>query len=213
MQSFAVSVFCGLAFLGAAGAASAQEEPQDIPQPCRIHEAGEWQGLGIGSVTSCLKGIDRWVPEYNAQGFKFGYWSRLMLAADQNYFYHSDDGGKSWIPIGLKNQEDVRKMTERAPDLPGPGGATPTAPGAKAMTVAYAPVDRRPCSVFEGSAWANRIEMNLEQCAAELSRSSQPLDQNGYRYGYWNGLFLAADKEQVFRSGDGDDWQPVQPSN
>lgn len=212
MQAFAVRA-AALALALCCEQAPAQEEPRDLPQPCRIHEDGEWQILGTGSVTSCLKGIDRWVPDYNEQGFKFGYWSSLMLAADRNYFYHSQDGGKTWIPIGLKQQEDVRRLTDRAPDLPGPGvavaaGAAPVAP-LKAMSVAYNPLDRKTCSLYANQAWENIDGLTLEQCAAELGRAFAGFDANGFKYGYWAGQFLAADREQVFHSDDGSTWKPV----
>ncbi|HUP91255.1 MAG TPA: hypothetical protein VM074_03335 [Solimonas sp.] len=213
MQALAVRAMTGVALLLAAGAAMAQEEQRDMPQDCRIHEQGQWQTLGTGSVTSCLKGIDRWVADYNPQGFKFGFWAQLMLAADRNYFYHSADGGKTWVAIGLKAQDDVRRLTDQAPDLPGPriatGGAPARVDALKAMSMSFNPLDRKTCSVFANNAWENIADLNLEQCASELGRAFSGFDANGFKYGYWSGQFLAANRDEVFHSDDGTSWRPI----
>lgn len=99
---------------------------QDGPPTCSGHISGQWQPLDSDTMMSCLKRVDESVPEYNAQGFKFGLWGRTLLSADRYYFYSSADGGKNWQAVGLKTE--LTRSTEDVP--PPPAAATAAAGGA-----------------------------------------------------------------------------------
>lgn len=261
-----------LLLASATAPAMAQDDP---PRSCQAHIDGQWQLLGTGSVNSCLKGVDRWVPDYNAQGFKFGLWGDTMLSADQYYYYNSDNGGQSWNAVGLK--ADLAKATDPAPELPGPGAASvvaaiaveaeanpaaaaaaeaeveqmpaedsssavttsPAAAAPAASTKPYthtAPVvavnpalvaasasttqqptsaprsstaNRRSCSLHVGGRWQSKVNLTIEQCAAELDKSPNVYDSNGFKYAYWSGVFLAANKYEVLQSPNSGAWQVV----
>ncbi|MFP5304255.1 MAG: hypothetical protein ACLGI7_00340 [Gammaproteobacteria bacterium] len=62
--------------------------------------------------------------------------------------------------------------------------------------------ERRACSVHVGSNWELVSNMTLEQCARELHSSPDRYDENGFKYAYWSGVFLAADAQEVLKSAD-----------
>ncbi len=92
--------------------AAAQEAPAAL---CRAYDNGQWQTLGRGSLEACLKAVDRAVPGYNSQGFKFGLAGRQLLAADNNYFYRSEDQGRSWSAFGYRGS--VKAILDAAAPL------------------------------------------------------------------------------------------------
>lgn len=225
--------------------AAAQEPASDV---CKGYIGGQWQTLGSGPMTACLKGIEQWVSEYNEQGFKFGLWGQTLLSADRYYFYQSPDGGKAWQAVGLKSE--LARETDAAPTLPGPGGSdvvaavtrdaagadapTATAPATTApeatapAAAAPAPAavekqtagaatprstasagERRGCSLHTGREWKLIPNLTLEECAVELDRSPDTYDQNGFKYAYWSGVFLAANQQEVLKSAGSENWQLV----
>lgn len=68
---------------------------------------------------------------------------------------------------------------------------------------------RNACSLQIGGRWHKLVNLTLEACAQELSRSPQPLDSNGFKYGYWAGTFLAANQTEVLSSRDRTTWATV----
>lgn len=232
----------------------------DAPRDCKIFDGRQWQGLGTIGRTECLEGIEQWVGEYNAQGFKFGLWGSTMLSADRNYFYRSPDGGKNWEALGLKSDLSIRvaeppepeaqaesatvavaesasesvqpakpTATEAAPaydeswaadepdesstaapvrvleeNLPSTAAASPSTPPATGF-------DRRSCSLGTSAAWDQIGILTLRECAQALDRSPDNYDELGFKYGYWNGVFLAANAREILSSTDSRSWQPLIP--
>jgi hypothetical protein len=241
------------AALGALLLATALTAPaQEMLQPCRMHNAGRWTTLGDSSLNACLANIDRSVPGYNSQGFKFGAWGDALLAVDEARYYRSSGGGNSWSPIGSKSEMAAaapQPATQAQPPAPAPSlsQAQPTTPsqsmyetstlppvesssiygsplnstgtpdaemGAMIETrgaAAAAPPPKafggatRSCSLPVGGAWKEKVT-TLDDCADALDRSADDYDANGFKYGYWSGIFLAADKTSIYRSSDNEEW-------
>lgn len=208
-----------------AATATAQDE---APKACKAYVSNQWSTLGTGSVASCLRGLDEAAGSYNAQGFKFGLWGTTLLSADRYYFYSSQDGGKNWQALGLK--ADLAQATEVAPRLggesraaavinaveqdasvaaPPPAAATTTAAAPAQRAPAPAREDRRSCSVRVNDDWKVRPGLTLLECATELDRSPDSYDENGFKYAYWAGMFLAADRKEVMQSADSRRWESV----
>jgi hypothetical protein len=223
----------------------------EAPRDCKIFDGRQWQGLGTVTRTECLEGIEQWVGEYNAQGFKFGLWGSMMLSADRNYFYRSPDGGKNWEALGLKSELTVRVAEPPEPqaqaeaeaaaavepaeqtEAPAPGyddswaaaapveipeptaAPTPTpAPSSASSAPVQPPVagfDRRSCSLGVSAAWEQIGILTLRECAQALDRSPDNYDELGFKYGYWNGVFLAASAREILSSTDSRSWQPLLP--
>lgn len=90
---------------------------------------------------------------------------------------------------------------------PTPTPAAPVpAPVASALSV-----DRRSCSLGMGTAWERIGILTLRECAEALDRMPDQYDQLGFKYGYWNGVFLAANRTEVLSSTDSRSWQPLIP--
>ncbi|SFF55342.1 hypothetical protein SAMN04488120_10885 [Fontimonas thermophila] len=209
--------------LGLSATTTIAQEP--ATEVCKAYIAGEWQTLGSGSLDACLKGLEQWVSDYNEQGFKFSLWGQTLLSADRYYFYQSPDGGRSWQTIGLKSE--LARRLDAAAALPGPGAgdvvaairrdadgaATDMTPAAVSASPAQTPrpaaSDRRVCSVRQGKDWKRIPNLTLEECAVELDRSPDDYDSNGFKYAYWSGVFLAANRQDVFKSAGTDNWQRV----
>jgi hypothetical protein len=68
-------------------------------------------------------------------------------------------------------------------------------------------VERRACSVQVGSNWEVVSNLTLEQCAYELHSSPDRYDENGFKYAYWSGIYLAADAQEVLKSADSRNWE------
>lgn len=230
----------------------------EAPRDCKIFDGQQWQSLGTVSRQACLEGIEQWVSQYNAQGFKFGLWGSSMLSADRNYFYRSVDGGKNWEALGLKSDLAVRVAEEPEPEAkaeaetaavieavkqdaavaPAPAYEDDWATGADAgadagaaaasppaptpaptpavRTAVAAPAqppasgfDRRSCSLGVSAAWEQIGILTLRECAEALDRSPDNYDELGFKYGYWNGVFLAANTREVLSSTDSRSWQPL----
>lgn len=251
-----------IASLGAVLVGLAVTQVQAQAPSCSAHVDGQWQPLDADSLMSCLASMDRSVPAYNAQGFKFGLWGRLLLSGDRYYFYSSRDGGRNWQAVGLKTevagtgeeapasqaaaagpvvdavtQDAAAAATAEAEPMPAPqvstgsvvsapaqgptqgADAQATAPlmtgesvamAAAGPTPAPAPAgDRRSCSVHVGSNWERVANLTLEECAAELDKSPDDYDRNGFKYAYWSGIFLAADATEILKSADSRHWERV----
>lgn len=196
--------------------APAQEEAPDL---CKAFIGDKWEPLGSGPMASCLKGVEQDVAEYNAQGFKFGLWGKVLISADRYYFYRSEDGGKNWQAIGLKSE--LIQTTDAAPTLPGArpeevlsavqrdsktAALTDPEPGSPAPKVDDG-IERRSCSLRVGSKWQLVANLSLPECAARLDESPDSYDTNGFKYAYWSGVFLAADATEVLKSSDSGAWE------
>lgn len=173
---------------------------QDSPQLCQMYEQERWQGLGKGSVNACLTGVDRWVS-VNGQGYKFGYWAGTFLAANAANFYRSLDNGKTWAVVAPKI--NLASAPPLAPML-----VTRTATGVP--TSIPAGNERRTCSLLIHGQWTERT-LTLDQCAVELDRAPDTYDAEGYKYGYWSGVFLVANQDTVFHSRNNQDWAALRP--
>ncbi len=228
------------------GTASTTAMAQDATDSCKAYLNDQWQTLGEGPLTSCLQAVDRWVPDFNNQGFKFGLWGASLLSVDAHYFYSSQDQGSSWAPLGLK--ADIVAAAQ-GPELPGPNAApviaaiaaeassgaaaygaaaanaasqaaVSAAPSADEAGTAPAVISatpsrsatvetRRACSIQVNGNWTTAATPTIEQCAAKLAASAGDYDHNGFKYGYWSGIFLAADKKAVYKSESSGNWEPV----
>lgn len=253
------------------GTAATVAQAQDAAAPCKAYVDNQWQALGEGPLTACLKAVDRWVPGFNAQGFKFGLWGTSLLSVDNFYFYSSADQGSTWAPLGLKADLIA---ADRSPELPGLGAAPVIAaiaadaaaatapvepvqveeaaathqapvivitepvrqpvaaanelPATEAAASASAPVivseptvisataptsqpleQRRACSMQVNGRWETTATHTVEQCAAKLAATPDRYDENGFKYAYWSGIFLAADKKAVYKSENSGNWDTV----
>lgn len=205
--------------------ASAEETATDL---CKAYVADQWDSLGSRSLTSCLETVERTVPDYNAQGFKFGLWGEVLVSADRYYFYRSEDGGKNWRAVGLKTElaKPTETLAPAAEPAPRPDSAAvlsavqedatvaPKAAAEEPLTAKAPPPgpteDRRSCSVHTGKAWKLIANLTLQECAAKLDESPDNYDANGFKYAYWSGVFLAANASEILRSSsDTESWEPM----
>jgi hypothetical protein len=69
--------------------------------------------------------------------------------------------------------------------------------------------ETRPCTVRLNGDWRVIPNLSLQQCAAELARTPDIYDQNGFKFGYWSGVYLAADASEVLMSRDNRRWETV----
>jgi len=200
---------------------------QDAAAPaCRAYVDGQWRTLGQGSLESCIKAVGQAVPAYNAQGFKFGAAGTEMLAADPHYYYRSQDGGRSWTPVGLKSA--VKAVQDAAPlqavaltpaaeaaarAVPAPTAtvAEPVATDAAAVPAPAAELELRACNLHDNGAWQSRGALTLEACGNALDKTPDRYDEAGYKYAYWGKLSLAADAQSILRSDNGAEWTPLRP--
>ncbi len=65
------------------------------------------------------------------------------------------------------------------------------------------------CNMRLGSRWEVVNNQTLQQCVALFDRSPDQFDNNGYKYGYWGGIYLAANRSEVLQSGNSRDWTTV----
>jgi len=211
---------------------------QDAATPaCRAYVDGQWRTLGRGSLESCIKAVGQAVPAYNAQGFKFGAAGTEMLAADPHYYYRSQDGGRSWTPVGLKSAvkavQDAAPLQAVAltpaaeaaaraapaptaivaePAAPAPSAdAEPATTSAAAIPAPAAELELRTCNLHDNGAWQSRGALTLEACGNALDKTPDRYDEAGYKYAYWGKLFLAADAQSILRSDTGAEWTPLRP--
>lgn len=180
--------------------------PGTAPEPfetCRGHVQDQWQVLGRGALDACLKALDQVVEQFDAQGFRFGLHGGLMLASDLHYFYQSVDGGQRWSVLGAKSE--MKQRLAAAPLL-----GKPAQPGnGEVRTTGTPMVEQRSCSLFIDGGWQSGGSIPLQACIAQLDATPDAYDSVGYKYAYWGALFLAADKDQLLRSDNGQDWKPV----
>lgn len=186
-------------------AAAAQEAPAAL---CRAYDNGQWQTLGRGSLESCLKAVDQSVLGFNSQGFKFGLAGRQLLAADNNYFYRSEDQGRSWSAFGYRDA--VKAILDAAAPL-----QPATLPVATAEVLQPSSpvlqVEERSCSVYGEGAWKAVGNLPLPACGDALDHTPNQYDDTGYKYGYWGKLYLAADAKNILTSDNGENWTPLRP--
>lgn len=186
-------------------AAAAQDAPAAL---CRAYDNGAWKTLGRGSLESCLKAVDKSLPGFNHQGFKFGLAGRQLLAADSNYFYRSEDAGRSWSAFGYRAA--VKGILDAAAPLQSaelPVAAAEVLPPASGVPQA----EERSCSVYGEGAWKAVGSLPLPACGDALDKTPNVYDDTGYKYGYWGKLYLAADAKNLLTSDNGQDWTPLRP--
>jgi hypothetical protein len=221
----AAALACLLPLLAAP--AQAQDE---APRECKIYDGQSWRSVGSVAMMTCLEGIEQTVPEYNAQGFKFGMWGSTMLSTDRLYYYRSPDGGKNWQALGLQSELfaaiAVAPEAESPPPASAPnevveaveGDAAPVIePTSEVVSVAAPPaqitaetaLDRRTCNLGTRAGWDQIGILTLRECAEALDRTPDDFDALGFKYGYWSGLFLAASRDEVLSSSDSRSWQPL----
>jgi hypothetical protein len=100
---------------------------------------------------------------------------------------------------------------------PAPRSAAPAAASRSEATVAMTPpqsdaaqsVDRRTCNIGTRAGWDQIGILTLRECAEALDRTPDDFDALGFKYGYWSGLFLAANRNEVLSSSDSRSWQPL----
>ncbi|MDD3764916.1 MAG: hypothetical protein PHP86_16615 [Nevskiales bacterium] len=78
----------------------------------------------------------------------------------------------------------------------------PTGPATGAVVASTRSVDRRPCSIKIGGEWSVVGATTLEGCASKLDKSPDTYDSNGFKYAYWAGVYLVADRKLVQKSAD-----------
>jgi hypothetical protein len=227
--------------------AMAQDEG---PRECKIYDGQRWRSVGSVAMMTCLEGIEQTVPQYNAQGFKFGMWGPTMLSTDRLYYYRSPDGGKNWQALGLQSELAAAIALPPVVEAPPASGsrsevvaaveddATPatavtpapvyeqapprsTAPAIEprsevaaaappsAQITAAPSMDRRTCNVGTRAGWDQIGILTLRECAEALDRTPDDFDELGFKYGYWSGVFLAANRDEVLSSSDSRSWQPL----
>ncbi len=226
-----ISLLC----LGAAFAAPAQEPVLN----CQAHANDRWESLGDGTLTACLNAVEAHVPRYNEQGFKFGLWGGTLVSADEYYFYRSNDQGSTWSPAGLKSEiasmggslgspsratsavlAAVQEEAVAAPAAAAPAATTTAAPAAAAAVVAStrpagpsAPViesgTRRTCSLKINGQWQKFANLTIEDCARKLDLSPETQNPGAAKFGYWSGIYLVANKDEVLKSQDSNRWETV----
>jgi len=186
-------------------AAAAQDAPAAL---CRAYDNGQWQTLGRGSLESCLRAMDQAVPAFNSQGFKFGLAGRQLVAADNNYFYRSEDLGRSWSAFGYRGS--VKAILAAAAPLQ-PAALPVAAAEVLPPPSAVPQVEERSCSVYGEGAWKAVGNLPLPACGDALDRTPNQYDETGYKYGYWGKLYLAADARNILTSDNGENWTPLRP--
>ncbi len=90
--------------------------------------------------------------------------------------------------------------------------ATPEARQTPVPTTSQAPQSgeaRASCNMRLGSRWEVVGNQTLQQCIQLFDRSPDQFDANGYKYGYWGGTYLAADRREVLQSTNSRDWTTV----
>lgn len=70
-------------------------------------------------------------------------------------------------------------------------------------------LDRRTCNIGTRAGWDPIGILTLRECAEALDRTPDDFDALGFKYGYWSGLFLAANSSEVLSSSDSRSWQPL----
>lgn len=217
--------------LGASLSAPAQEPVMN----CQAHADERWQSLGDGNLSACLNAVDVHVAAYNAQGFKFGLWGGTLLSADEYYFYQSANQGSTWTPVGLKTEiaalggslgQPAAQTAAVLAAVEAESAAAMAPTAAAADTVAAAPVVisarprgpaapviedglRRTCSLKVNGQWQKMPELTIEDCARKLDQSPEPAGGNAAKFGYWSGIYLVANKDEVLKSKDSNQWETV----
>jgi hypothetical protein len=78
-----------------------------------------------------------------------------------------------------------------------------------AQVAAASSMDRRTCNVGTRAGWDQIGILTLRECAQALDRTPDDFDELGFKYGYWSGVFLAANRDEVLSSSDSRSWQPL----
>lgn len=65
------------------------------------------------------------------------------------------------------------------------------------------------CNMRLGSRWEVINNRTLDQCIALFDSSPDQFDTNGYKYGYWGGIYLAANRSEVLQSTNSREWTTV----
>ncbi|MDP9141753.1 MAG: hypothetical protein M3O62_13280 [Pseudomonadota bacterium] len=132
-------------------------------------------------------------------------------------------------PPASSASEEVLTPKPVTADMPAPAtvartesvGQNSVLAAAPASTQPPAPVDtisqvapqasepRNSCNMRLGSLWEVVKNQTLQQCIALFDRSPDQFDANGYKFGYWGGIYLAADRKEVLQSTDSRDWTTV----
>lgn len=216
--------------LGASLAAPAQEAVMN----CQAHADERWESLGDGTLAACLLAVDAHVARVNEQGFKFGLWGGTLISADEYYFYQSGDQGNTWAPAGLKTEiaavggslgQPVAATAEVLAAVEA-GAEAPVAPTEVVAAAAVPPVVeavrprgpsapvledgvRRTCSLKVNGQWQKLPDITIEDCARKLDESPEPAGSNAAKFGYWSGIYLVANRDEILKSQDSNRWETV----
>ncbi len=131
-------------------------------------------------------------------------------------------------PAAPSADEEVLKPRPVTADMPAPAtvaraesagqnnvpAASPatTQPASAVVVTSQAPQSgetRASCNMRLGSRWEVVNNQTLQQCITLFDRSPDQFDANGYKYGYWGGIYLAANRKEVLQSPDSRDWTTV----
>lgn len=91
----------------------------------------------------------------------------------------------------------------------GSGSYVPTGQVVSQRPVSSDGEPRNSCNMRIGSRWEVVPAQTLQQCISLFDRSPDQFDANGFKYGYWSGIYLAANRKEVLQSNDSRDWVTV----
>lgn len=145
-----------------------------------------------------------------------------LLAKVSDFFTAADDAPAK----DAQNASDAmqpRAVSAEASSTMLVGSAQPAARASGTASASYTParqaVSQRPvandgeprnsCNMRIGSRWEVVPNQTLQQCISLFDRSPDQFDNNGFKYGYWSGVYLAANRKEVLQSNDSRDWVTV----
>ncbi len=134
---FACFALAGSLLSTAADAASGVEV-------CKLFRAQQWQPVGEMGMGECLRLIAATESAQDGSELRFGFWGDTPLAASDQGYFRSDNGGRRWTPLPASSipPPPAPAVAAVAP-APGPASSEPVPP------VAPAPVTPAPARKLE----------------------------------------------------------------
>lgn len=177
-----------------------------------MDSGASWQVVGQKSAISPNGGISG-VPLAAAQtaAARTG-----LLARISDFFTASDDA-----PLAKEESAAQPASTEAASRTQASsvartavasgssGGYTPVGQVVSQRPAANDGEPRNSCNMRIGARWEVVPNQTLQQCISLFDRSPDQFDNNGFKYGYWSGIYLAANRKEVLQSNDSRDWVTV----
>ncbi|HEY1076188.1 MAG TPA: hypothetical protein VGE51_05825 [Fontimonas sp.] len=135
-----------------------------------------------------------------------GIFSRIT-----DFFTTADDKPQAETEEALAPRPVTAEMPAPATYSRNDTAGVPARSGAPAATVSQAPGNEplHSCNMRLGSRWEVVNNQTLQQCISLFDRSPDQFDSNGYKYGYWGGIYLAANRSEVLQSTNSREWTTV----